>query len=303
MRLGAAPGEDRAKDVVHLAGVGCTAALATDRSRRGPHRVHVSGQTATATWTASLELTKGHRSRAEEERLAAALVLGQVAAACGLSAPLPLELTGEEDVRIIRTAARPDWTELLLGNIDATCEGANAPSSGDDHSSGLVFPGAFHPLHEGHHRMAEVAQARLGRRVEFELSMENVDKPPLDFTEIARRLEQFAPNQPVWLTRAPTFLAKSQLFPGATFVVGADTIVRIADPAYYGGSEAACRAAIAEIARRGCRFLVFGRLMHDSFQTLSGLNLTSDLHALCAEIPAHEYRLDISSTQIRRSRK
>jgi hypothetical protein len=150
--------------------------------------------------------------------------------------------------------------------------------------------------------MAAVAESRLGRPVEFELSMENVDKPPLDFTEIAQRLDQFAPNQSVWLTRAPTFLAKSQLFPAATFVVGADTIVRIADPTYYGGSEAACRAAIAEIARRGCRFLVFGRLMGDCFRTLPALNLNSELHALCTEITEQDYRIDVSSTLLRSAR-
>ena len=33
------------------AGVACTASLATDRPKRGPHRVHVALQTASQTWS------------------------------------------------------------------------------------------------------------------------------------------------------------------------------------------------------------------------------------------------------------
>jgi hypothetical protein len=122
----------------------------------------------------------------------------------------------------------------------------------------------------------------------------------LDFTEIARRLGQFSPDQPVWLTRAPTFLVKSQLFPGATFIVGADTAVRIADPRYYGNDLVARDAAIDAIGRRGCRFLVFGRLMTGSFRLLSQLEMPPRLLELCTEIPEARYRVDVSSTELRR---
>ena len=50
--------------------------------------------------------------------------------------------------------------------------------------------------------MAEVAQAILGVPVALEVSIINVDKPPLDYAEIERRLRQFPAEQPVWLTRA-----------------------------------------------------------------------------------------------------
>ena len=53
----------------HLAGISCTAALATDRPRRGAHRAHLALQTASQTVTWSLELLKERRSRTEEERL------------------------------------------------------------------------------------------------------------------------------------------------------------------------------------------------------------------------------------------
>jgi hypothetical protein len=162
-------------------------------------------------------------------------------------------------------------------------------------------------MHVGHRRMAEIAGGRdqptVGARqpVEFEISILNVDKPPLDFLEIQQRAGQFGPQETLWLTRAATFEAKSRLFAGATFVVGADTLRRIADPRYFGGDAAACQRAIAEIAARGCRFLVFGREEDARFVGLSELALPPPLRALCQEIPASEFREDVSSTAIRHS--
>ncbi|MEZ6070143.1 MAG: hypothetical protein R3C10_07645 [Pirellulales bacterium] len=135
----------------------------------------------------------------------------------------------------------------------------------------------------------------------FELSIENVDKPPLDYLEIERRCGQFAGVGAVCLTRAPTFLGKAELFPGATFVVGADTIIRIAAPRYYGNDPAACRAAIQRIAALGCRFLVFGRLDDNGFVTLADLSLPSELRAICDEVDEDAFRADVSSTELRQA--
>jgi hypothetical protein len=164
----------------------------------------------------------------------------------------------------------------------------------------VVFPGAFHPLHAGHLKMAETATAMLGSPVQFEIAILNVDKPPLDYTEIAARLAQFTAGQVVWLTRAATFVEKSELFPDSVFVVGVDTIVRIADARYYGGDAPGCRAAIRRIAERGCRFLVFGRKTAAEFETLRDMRLPPDLLAICEEVPENRFREDISSTQLRR---
>ena len=74
----------------------------------------------------------------------------------------------------------------------------------------------------------------LGRPVEFELSILNPDKPPIDYTEMKQRIDQLGSGRIVWLTRVPTFVEKARLLPGAMFVVGTDTLRRITDPRYYG---------------------------------------------------------------------
>ena len=62
--------------------------------------------------------------------------------------------------------------------------------------------------------MAAVAAQLLGAAVEFEIPIVNADKPALDYLEIDSRVRQFGADEPVWLSRAATFVEKSFLFPG-----------------------------------------------------------------------------------------
>lgn len=285
-----------------LFGVACTASLASDRPKRGPHRVHLALQTSSTTVTHSLTLDKGARNRHEEERLVAELLLNLVAEACEVSAPLNPDLRAGEDLKQERVNAPMAWQRLLAGEVAALrrpqlADAWQVEPDAAVNDAKTIFPGAFHPLHDGHRRMAQVAAEELGQPVEFEISIENVDKPPLDFSEQARRAEQFA-TAPLWFTRAPTFVEKCRLFPRATFVVGADTIERIGEPRYYGG-EAAREAALAELRAAGARFLVFGRSVLGKFAGLEDLALPAALRDLCHGVPAERFRLDISSTELR----
>jgi nicotinamide mononucleotide (NMN) deamidase PncC len=281
-------------------GVGCTAALASDRPKRGSHRVHLAVQTEASTATWSLTLEKGRRSRAEEEQLVGRLLLNVIAEACEVAGRLDLQLLtpeqlGEEHIDKLQTTASPVWQDLLLGKIELLCAG------GSEQPPTAVFPGAFNPLHQGHRRMIEIAEEELGTSVALEMSILNVDKPPLDYSCIESRLNQFAAEQPVWLSRAAKFRQKARLFPGATFIVGADTMRRITDPSYYGNNAAACRSAVGEIVRQGCRFLVFGRDWGEGFAGLADMRIPHELARVCHEIPAARFRDDVSSTSIRRA--
>lgn len=162
-----------------------------------------------------------------------------------------------------------------------------------------VFPGAFNPVHAGHLRMAEIAEEKLGVAPSFEISVENVDKPPLSPEQLEQRLALFPEGSGVWLTRAPTFVEKARLFPEVTFVVGADTLVRIGSPRYYQGRVSLRDTALRGLTESGCRFLVFGRWNSGQFQTLEHLRLPASLRRICRGISESEFREDISSTQLR----
>ncbi len=287
---------------VDVAGVACTASLASDRPKQGPHRAHLALQTATRSAFWSLELNKAARTRQQEEQLVDTLLLNLVAEVSGLPDRLEVTLLPGEELAAKATAAAAPWQELLLAREDMICHGRQLQRPRGD-STRAIFPGEFNPLHLGHRRMAQIGAEVLGVPAEFEISITNVDKPPLDYWEIDRRASQFAPEQTLWLTRAARFTEKARLFPGATFLVGIDTLRRIAAPRYYGNDPTACEAAIATIASRGCRFLVFGRNLGTGFVCLRDLDLPEPLRSLCREVPAEQFREDISSTSLRRAGK
>ena len=151
--------------------------------------------------------------------------------------------------------------------------------------------------------MIQIARDILGVPVAVEISILNVDKPPLDYTEIECRVAQFPPEQAIWLTRAATFEEKSRVFPRAVFLVGIDTLRRIAAWEYYGGDRRACLAALEDIAARGCRFLVFGRTIGKTLLRLADLGLPDFFRDTCQEVPPERFCQDVSSTAIRKRGK
>ncbi|NIP16175.1 MAG: hypothetical protein GWM88_16140 [Pseudomonadales bacterium] len=263
-------------------GLGCTASLATERVKRGKHRACVAVQTTTGTYSARLQL---EGDRASEERDLVELLWH----ALSRTLELHLESAPPDTFDGGLTSALEHWRALVLGEETAH---ATAP-----HDGRLLLPGSFNPLHRAHRRMLTLAEQLTGLEGAYELSIVNVDKPLLDYTEIEDRLSQF--DAPVWLTRLPTFVDKARYFRGAHFAVGVDTVIRITEAAYYGSPDDR-DAALVELADLGTRFLVFGRILSGSFETLSDLDLPGTFQALCREVTEAEFSEPISSTELRR---
>jgi nicotinamide mononucleotide (NMN) deamidase PncC len=279
-------------------GVGCTASLVSDRPKRGPHRVHVAYQTAGTTGWLHLELTKGVRSRIAEDHLASRLILWALAEVCQLPARPALPLRPEETLERRRLEAPPQWSEVFLGKRSFAIAAGTLP--GGQWNQLAIFPGSFAPFHEGHEKIVALARELAGRPVVLEISLANADKPPLDFLTLQERLQRIPHHHSVVITRSPTFVEKAEIFPGAIFLVGADTLLRIADARFYGGNPAAMLQAVARIAGQGCRFLVFGRKVGENFLTLREMSLPPELRNICQEVPESLFRMDISATAIRR---
>ncbi|MDZ7686435.1 MAG: hypothetical protein U5O39_16765 [Gammaproteobacteria bacterium] len=70
-------------------GIACTAALTTDRDRRGADRCFVALQAIDETREYALTLSRQSRDRAAQEDACAGLILAIMADACGLPPQLP----------------------------------------------------------------------------------------------------------------------------------------------------------------------------------------------------------------------
>ena len=284
---------------VPVLGLGCTATIATDRAKRGEHRCCIATWTETGSATYSLRFDKGHRDRAGEEEVVSWLLLQALSNASGLDEEVDLGLVPEDDL-VTRTKDHPDpLSRLLSGEVSSVLVESDGHMSVDAVVEGALLPGSFSPFHDGHRELARISGEMLGTEVCFEISVVNVDKPPLAKEEVERRLGQFLGQGKVVLTRAETFRKKANLYPGITFVIGWDTAVRLVAARYYGGENSSMLTALAEMWATGCRFLVAGREDNGVFYTLDNVEVPEGFSPLFQEIPELRFRRDISSTALR----
>ena len=286
-------------DGVPVAGIACTATIATDRPKRGGHRCHVAAWTSDGATTYSLELTKGIRDRSGEEGTVSALVVHALAEASQVDIYVPLALHPAERVDLDSVSYRDPIEALLARHIRSVTVQTDGTMTAEQRVGGGVLPGSFNPLHEGHEELAAVASKMLDGPVTFELSVANVDKPTLNERETRARLAQFAGRRPVVVTQALVFDRKADLFPGCTFIIGWDTAVRLVDPRYYGGAESAMVSALGDIRRAGCGFLVAGRVSTGVFQTLDDIEVPVGFTDMFTSIPESSFRYDLSSSELR----
>ena len=263
-----------------LFGLGCTASLATDRKKRGIHRAHWAIQTRDATFGFSATYDS---DRAQEE----SLLCDQLFASLNHLA-LGHEIPEHVNVQTARPAL--DVTQLLEQGPAKVCTAK--------HDGRLLLPGSFNPLHDGHRQIMACAEEHTGLPGAYEITVRNADKPAIDFVSLEERLSGIA-DHPVWLTNTPTYIQKAELFPGVTFAIGVDTIKRVGEVRFYEHRPDLMAAAFQKFAELECKFLVFGRVHEGNFTSLSDLALPAALAALCEEVPETEFRLDISSSELR----
>ncbi len=79
-----------------LFGIGCTAAVSTDRVRRGEDRAHVAWTDGERSGGMSIWFDKRNRSRAQEDLIVSAIVLNSIAHAIGVEERLEIDVGDTE---------------------------------------------------------------------------------------------------------------------------------------------------------------------------------------------------------------
>ena len=279
-------------------GLGATAALVTDRERKGANRVHVAVVDGFQCWEASAHLCKDARTRAAEEAIAEGVILHILAEAM-VGGGVDIELHSDERLQTGATALT-HYRDVIAGGEQpwATVDHIDCRVSAGGALPGIVVPGSFNPLHEGHDALLKAALRRASGSAAYEISIANVDKPALSADELVTRVAQVPRYAKVVVTNAPTFVEKARLLPGTAFAVGADTAVRILEPRYYGGAEEMAQA-LSELRDLCARFYVAERRVGERLLRLDDLRVPPSAADMFEAIPASEVEVDISSTELR----
>ena len=91
-------GQHLAGSTENIAGVSCTATIATDRPKRGEHRCATAWEHEDGRAVYSLTFLKGARDRAGEEEVVSRLFLNTLAESCGVDERVDLLLLEDEAV-------------------------------------------------------------------------------------------------------------------------------------------------------------------------------------------------------------
>lgn len=283
-------------------GFALTAALTTTRPRKGIDRACVALAFNNSCRISSINLNAKKVDRSEQETIVTYFALSHLATVCGI----------EFDPQL------PDWVEVTYkeidlsdplkaffqGKIDVLEMGIDGKFSTKIRDCPRVFlSGSFNPLHEGHVRLAKTVEKLSGREANLEISIQNVDKPDIALSELEKRLDNLRGYFPVILTRCPRFFDKARLFVDPHFVVGYDTAERLVDGRYYEDGLMGMQSSLKQLYDDKTVIWVAGRLVNDHYRTLSDISFPKGLDGLFRCITQEQFRLDVSSTQLRSKNK
>lgn len=194
-------------------GLACTATIVTDRPKRGEHRAYI------ATWQPDrlveygVHLNKGHRDRAGEENLVSRVILNSLAEAMKLEPRLAYALTDADKVTVTTHRFGEAAQQIHDGEVDYFGVTADGRIRSKHINPQAILSGSYNPLHDGHLELLQVSAQLLGHPVAFEISAQNVDKPPITPDIVVDRIAQFAGRWPVYVTNAPLTWKKHACFP------------------------------------------------------------------------------------------
>ncbi|WP_370572298.1 hypothetical protein [Methanomethylovorans sp.] len=297
------PGKNGGSNILGISAT-CTLARSGERKER-QHELYMAVQSLQNTTTYSICFLE-KRDREHEETLVSLSIINMVASACDLDVGITYgtELSSQERPQIRRAQATKAISDMLLhkdndSNVIKRCVRVNGKEGSAQHSHKIIFSGSFDPCHRNHVEMARIAARKYGVPVHFEISLINVDKPPIDYISLEDRISSIqACYDPdfmgdIFVTNTPLFAEKANIFPDSTFIIGADTMKRLFNNRYYRPQDD-LHSLLDHFREKCVDFLVFSRKGTE-------IEIPPEVEPIITIISEDEYRDDgISSTQIRK---
>jgi nicotinic acid mononucleotide adenylyltransferase len=263
-------------------GVGLTASVASTAAHRGDHRVHVAVTTFGRTLGRTLVLAKGTGQDVRDFDGEAADETGLLALFHAAGVREDPNLQDWTDRSRAQFFARPYWSADGRRGIASEMPAA-AP----------IFPGTFNPPHAGHFAIASTERGHPAPAI-FAVCATPPHKERLTTGELLLRAKLLAGHDRLFTEGDPLYIDKARRFPGRAFLIGADALARMLDPAW--GHEV--ESMLEELAGLGTRFRVNGRLVDGQFLSPSSVveRVPERFRSLFETVAG---RWDISSTEAR----
>src|SRR6476659_8245214 len=127
-----------------LVGLGATAALVSDRPRRGEHRFHIAFANSAGIAHCTCVMAKGRRDRAAEEDLVSRAIVLWLGRACGIAASSPrIQLDADEHYAETVVAVVDTIDRLLAGELDRVTVQPDGQMMLSAPQPFVLFPGSF----------------------------------------------------------------------------------------------------------------------------------------------------------------
>jgi nicotinic acid mononucleotide adenylyltransferase len=270
----------------HAIGLGVTASVASLTAHRGDHRYHIACMTKLGVYGLTMVLEKGvgTPSRLKDGAEVDAAALRVLLNAQGIR--------NDEELQI------QSWSEKARAHFFTRpmfrADGSRRMYDETVPSNYVLFPGAFNPPHEGHAGIRDSLQ-EMDLETVFTVCATPPHKDPLELQEMLERARRLRGGIALFTEGDPLYLDKARKFPGRSFVIGADALVRMLDPKW--GPDPI--EMLREMDGLGTKFYIFGRSVSEGYVTADEAWRRTPDAFKSMFIPVAG-RWDISSTEIRR---
>ncbi len=274
-------------------GIGCSAAVATNRLRKGDYVGYVAycDRTGVYLHTCRLEAEAGRHARIKHDAQID-FVIHDAAKALGPKTYNWIDTTPSARHLLM---ARPYWRKDSKRLLEHAFEREiiNHATDSSEYVKRPLFPGAFNPPHVAHFEIAETTNAA------FNIELSPPHKEQLHVAEVLQRLKLLRYRDTILTDGCPLYLDKSNRYQNHPIVMGADAFIRMMDPK-WGPSP---KEILTKFSQNCSRIYVFGRMVDGKYISANeAVSITEEV-GIVFDVQPVSGRWDISSSDIRKGPK